>query len=79
MGKMSCKHREQLETVAVNQEGCAGSEWWQGGLFRPLSNRTDDGLGMESERKREIKDAARLFVCIEQLGKCGCYLLRSEH
>lgn len=34
----------------------------RGELFRPLSNRTGDGLGMESERKREIEDAARLFV-----------------
>lgn len=33
-----------------------------GELFGRLANRTDDGLGIESERRREIKNAARIFV-----------------
>lgn len=36
---------------------------WNDELFRSLaSNRTDDGLGIESERKGEIKHAATSFV-----------------
>lgn len=33
-----------------------------GELLRSLANRTDDGLGAESEGQRRIKDVAKLFV-----------------